>query len=247
MPGIDVRRAQRHSAASLRRHPGQRLCQRRHFTRSSPRTASAARDASAAPKPRAACSAYSKPTTACHQAGTTVAFASASRCSRRSPGRARKRIGSGRPCRLPCRRSPQNAARPGGAGGGRSRHQAQQRRVRPAAPCRLRRCCDIRLHGLTTRMVCSAPCPRSAPRRPAATRTDLQPCQTAPAPHTTPAGIRRGSVRTGMAGRKFRPQKIPPHGKAKARFGRIRGSQISQLHGHLSAAFANLPWISAIF
>ncbi len=37
---MDVRRAQRRSAASLRRHPGQRPCHKRHFARSSPRTAS---------------------------------------------------------------------------------------------------------------------------------------------------------------------------------------------------------------
>jgi len=86
MPRIDVRRAQRHSATSLRRHPGQRPCYNRHFARSSPRTASAAKCASAAQRPRAVCSACSKRTAACHRSSTTVAFGSATRCSRRSPG-----------------------------------------------------------------------------------------------------------------------------------------------------------------
>jgi hypothetical protein len=84
MSHINVRRAQRQSAASLRRHLGQRPCQSRHFARSSPRTASVARCASATPRPRAACSACSKRTAACHQSSTTVAFGSASRCRRHS-------------------------------------------------------------------------------------------------------------------------------------------------------------------
>ena len=81
------RSAQRRRAASLRRHPGQRPCHRRHFARSRPRTASSARRASAvpAPRPRAACSACSKRTAACHQSSTSVAFGSTSRCSRHSP------------------------------------------------------------------------------------------------------------------------------------------------------------------
>src|SRR3954469_10744536 len=59
-------------AASLRRHPVQRPCHKRHFARSRPRTASSARWVSAvpAPRPRAACSACSKRTAACHQSST---------------------------------------------------------------------------------------------------------------------------------------------------------------------------------
>src|ERR1700712_4549534 len=94
MPRIDGRRAQRHSAASLRRHPDQPLvwlfqrrsrrnlgqprpCHKRHFARSSPRTASAASFASPTPRPRAVCSACSKRTATCHQSSTIVAFGSA--------------------------------------------------------------------------------------------------------------------------------------------------------------------------
>jgi len=80
-----MRCAERHKAASLRRHPGQRPCHKRHFARSSPRTATSDKCISAAPRPLAAGSACSKRTAACHQSSTTVAFASDSRCSRHNP------------------------------------------------------------------------------------------------------------------------------------------------------------------
>src|SRR4051794_11483880 len=71
---MGVRFVQRHRAASLRRHPVQRPCHKRHFARSRPRTASSARWGSAvpAPRPRAACRACSKRTAACHQSSTIM-------------------------------------------------------------------------------------------------------------------------------------------------------------------------------
>src|SRR3954467_10553365 len=67
--------------------PRHRPGRKRHIARSRPRTASSARWVSAvpAPRPRAACSACSKRTAACHQSSTIMAPGSTSRCSRHSP------------------------------------------------------------------------------------------------------------------------------------------------------------------
>src|SRR4051794_34689201 len=84
---MGLRFVPRHRAESLPRHPVQRPCHKHHFARSRVRTALWARDASAGParRRRAACSACSKRTAACHQSSTIVAPGSASRCSRHSP------------------------------------------------------------------------------------------------------------------------------------------------------------------